>query len=837
MSRETDHDTTTPATTPRLPGRRWEALLQDVRFGLRTLRRSVGYTATAVGVLALGIGANTAIFSVVRGVLLAPLPFRAGDELVILRQSAPAAGVNDAGVSIPELAAYRERLRSVADLVEYHGMSFTLLRRGEPDRVDTGVVSANFFSMLGVKPLLGRTFAAGEDQHGAEAVLVLSHHYWQDKFGADPNIVGAVVEMNDRPHTVVGVLPDYPQYPRRNDVYMPASACPFRDAAGQNLPGGHRSFAALDVFGRLRPGVTREQAAAEVAGVAKTFPRDHASDYRQAPDLTGDVENLRETLVQNARPLLMALAGTTALVLLIACANVANLALARTVRRSRELALRTAVGASRGRLLAQLLTENVLVALLGGVFGVAIAWLSLELLVGFVGRFTSRTTEVALDGTVLTFALATSLVTGILFGVAPALASRRSLMVSFREGGAQSGESASRHRLRSTLVVAQVAVSFVLLVGAALLLRSFYRLATVDLGLDSDRVMSAAYFGNFSTFTPADSLRINSQILERVRQAPGVVSAAVTTAVPLSDISPGVVTLRLDDGRGDDGPRLQADPNVASEGYFETLGVPLVAGRSFRLADSVDAPTVAVINQTLARQWKGDPIGSRFQVEGAQPQPGQDPWVTVVGVVADFQLYAPDQEVPGQYYVSYQQAGGFAGRLIARSAGDPRELGPALKAAVHSVDPLSPVEELQSIGELRRGQLATPRLTAALLTIFAAVALIVTLAGIAGVLGTSVTQRTREIGVRMALGASRGSVLRLVLGQGLALVLLGLVLGVAGALAFSRVLARYLFATAPTDLVAYCAVAAVFVLAALVAAFGPARRATGVQPLVAFKAE
>jgi putative ABC transport system permease protein len=818
--------------------RRWEALLRDSRFGLRTLRRSAGYTCAAVGVLALGIGANSAMFSVIHGVLLRPLPFRDGERLMLVQQSAPAAGLTNAGVAIPELAAYRQRLSALRDLVEYHGMSFTLLDRGEPDRVDTGVVSANFFAVLGIKPLHGRGFVDGDDDHGAEAVLILSHEYWQQKFGGDRRVVGQVVEMNDRPHTIVGVLPDFPQYPRRNDVYMPSSACPFRDQAGQTLPGGFRSFAALTVFGRLAPGASFEGAAAQVAAVSATFVKEHAEDYQQARDLAGRVEPLKDTLVRGARPLLLALAGTTLLVLLIACANVANLSIARTAARRRELALRSAMGAGRGRLLAQLLTENVLVALAGGALGVGLAWLSQEMLIGFVGRFTARTGEVAIDGRVLAFTLVVSLLTGLVFGSAPALLLRRNLMPSLREGTAQAGGGAPRQRLRAGLVVAQVAVSFVLLVGAALLLRSFHRLATVDLGYDGERVMSAAFFGNFTTINQNDALRINSQILDRLRAAPGVQSAAVTTAVPLSNIQPGVVTIRLDDGQGEDGTTLQIDPNVASDGYFETLGIPLLAGRGFRRSDDAGTPSVAVINRSLAQRWRGrEALGARFIFAGGQPPPGQDPWVTVVGIVGDFQLYEPGREVPPQVYLTYRQSGGFAGRVMARTAGDPRHLAPAIRSAVHAVDPKSPVEEVQTVAELRRGQLATPQLTAALLGAFAAVALLVTLSGIAGVVGTSVTQRTRELGVRMALGATRGSVLRLVIGEGFALVAVGLLLGLGGALAFSRLVVRFLFATPPTDPLTYSAVGVVFVLAALLAVLAPARRATAIPPQVAFRTE
>ena len=831
-----------PSSTPSADGRRVgalpAALAQDVRFALRTLRRSPGYAIAVVGVLALGIGANVAMFSVIHGVLLAPLPFRDGEELILVRQSAPGSGIADAGVSIPELADYRARLRTVRDLVEYHTMSFTLLERGEPDRVSTGVVSANFFDVLGVQPALGRGFVDADDDHGAEAVLLLAHDYWRRKFAGDARVIGQVVQMNDRPHTIVGVLPDFPQYPNENDVYMPSSACPFRDQAGQTLAGGHRTFAALSVFGRLAGGATPQGASTEVAAVAAAFPREHPADYQRARELAGRAEVLEETLVEGARPMLLALSGATLLVLLIACANVANLSIGRTTRRARELAVRSAVGAGRGRLFAQMLTESVIVALAGGAAGVLVAWVGHRLLVGFVERFTTRTAQIALDGRVLGFALVASLVTGIVVGTAPALAARRSVSGAVRDDARGSSSGPGRRRFRTGLVVAQVAFSFVLLVGAGLLLRSFHRLSQVQLGYDGRQVMTASFFGNFTSLGPSDTLRIHDDILERLRASPGVVAAALTSAVPLSNIQPGVVTIRLEGGPGGSEPELQIDPNVASDGYFETLGVPLLAGRTFRESDTQDAPSVAVVNASLARAWPGgNALGSRFRFDGAQPPPGRDPWVTVVGVVADFQLYQPDLDVPPQVYLPYQQTGGFAGRVLARAAADPLALADTIERAIHSVDPKSPVEDLQTIAELRRGHLASPQLTAVLLTAFAAVALLVTLSGIAGVVAASVTERTRELGVRMALGASRGAVLRMVLGQGVTMVVVGLALGVGGAYAFGRLLGRFLYATEPTDPLAYGLVAAVFVTATLLATFAPARRATGVEPLIAFKSE
>ncbi len=817
----------------------WSGIGRDVRYGARTLARSPGYSLIAALILALGIGANTAMFSVIHGVLLAPLPFRDSDELVLVRQEAPESNRPNAGVSIPELQEYRARLESVRDLVEYHRMSFTLLDQGEPDRVDTGVVSANFFDVLGVHPVLGRSFVDSDDDLGADAVLILSHEYWIRKFGADPHVVGRVLEMNNRPHTVVGVLPSYPQYPQANDVYMPTSACPFR-AQAEASPTSHRSFSILQVFGRLAPGATAERASGEIAEIAHSFERDHPQDYEaaRAEGLTGEAEPLEEALVSKARAALYVLVGVALLVLIIASANVANLSLARTLRRSRELAVRTALGSSRGRLLRQLVTENLLLSSAGGVLGVVFAWLSTGLLVGFVERFTSRTGQIGLDAPVLAFALLVSVATGVVSALAPALAARRSLASDLRDGGAQAGVGRERHRLRSGLVVAQVAVSFALVVGAALLLESFYRLATTPLGFETQHVMTAAIYGNFtSRARPEDQQRFDTQVLGELRASPGIRAASLTAAVPQSSIVPGRVPVTLE-GFDDGGRReFEADRNFASDQYFETLGVPLLAGRDFRPGDTADAPRVAIVNQSMARFWQGaDPVGRRFTTPGSG---SQGPFTfTVIGVAADYRLYDVARENPAQYYLAVSQNPGRGTRVLVRVAGDPGSAVPAIKEAVHRADPKTPVEDLATIAQIRSStQLAEPRLTATLLSVFALVALAITLAGIGGVIGTSVSQRTRELGVRMALGASRRSVLHTVLRQGLILVAAGIAVGSAGAALFGRLLASFLFQTSATDPRVLAAVAALFLLVSVLAAAGPARRATAIDPLVALRTE
>jgi putative ABC transport system permease protein len=824
-----------------------ETLAADLRYGARALVKRPGYATLAVLTLGLGIGANTAIFSVINGVLLKPLPYEHGDRLVVLQQSRPLSGQPTVGVAIAEYYDYRQRATDVFDgLVEYHQMSFDLINRGEPDRVDTGVVSANFFDLLGIKPIVGRGFVASDDVEGAEAVLMLSHTYWRTKFGGDPNIVGQVFEMNDRPHRVIGVLPNVPHYPQENDVYMPVLACPFRANGERQMAQNRRAFAGLNVFGRLKPGVEAEQAASAVGAICHTFTQDNKPIYR--PETSGfraTTVPVRDALTSGARELLLILLGITGLVLLIACANVANLTLARMLGRDRELAMRAALGAGRGRLVRQLLTESTLLGVCGGLVGIGFAWVTIDMLTTFVGRFTSRTGEVTLDPMVLAFTLGVSVLTGLLFGTLPAVGSRVDLVSALKQGGNQAGDAGGRRRMQGALIVAQVAVSVMLLVGAGLLLASFYRLQRVETGYRSDGVLSAQIYGNFSRYPNAVELRkLYLPVLERLQAAPGVSTAAITNAVPLGGGAPG--TTRFDiEGRVSDDPerRPTADVRVASPQYFATIGVPLRSGRTFNELDNEEAMRVVVINQAMTRYWDGaDPIGGRIALPpppAPRGAPAPEPqWFTVVGVVGDVRQFGLAQETVAQVYVPMRQSPfTFQGQVLVRTAGDPAAFGATLRESVRAVDPNQPVEEVQTLEDLRAEALAAPRLTATLLGVFAALALLVTLAGIGGVIATSVTQRTKEFGLRMALGARRESVLVMVLRQGLTLVAIGLAIGMAGAVAGGRVLSSYLYQTAPRDPMIFAAVAVVFLLAGVLACVIPARRATTVDPLIALRAE
>jgi putative ABC transport system permease protein len=812
-----------------------EEFFADLRYGLRTLVKNPGFATLAVMTLGLGIGANTAIFSVINGVLLKPLPYENGGRLVLVQQSAPRANQQNFGVSIKELYDYRQQLASFEGLVEFHQMSFDLLKRGEPDRVATGVVSPNFFDVLGIKPLYGRTFVPTDDDHGAEAVLVLGHSYWQTKFGGETAIIGQVFQMNDRPHRVVGVLPPVPHYPNEVDVYMPTEACPFRRQAEQNVETNRRAFGALQVFGLLKAGASPETAASEVATVAQRWSQEFPEVYRPALGFQARTAGVLEQLTSGAREMLFILLGTTGLVLLLACANVANLTLARMLRRDRELAMRTALGAGRWRLARQLLTESALLSLFGGIVGLAFAWATIDMLTTFVGRFTARTGEIQLDPGVLGFTLLVSVVTGLVFGTFPALASRINLVNALKAGGKGTSNAGGGHKLQGALIIAQVSVSVVLLVGAGLLLLSFYRLQLVDPGYRGESVMTAEVFTNFTKYPdPAAQRRFYVSLLERLESAPGVTGAAITNAVPLDVLQPGQTRFEVR-GRtyGSPDERPTTDVRIASPGYFPTLGVTLLKGRLFAELDHEDAAPVILINETLARrEWDGrDPIGAEVSANNGRT------WSTVVGVVSDVRTFGLNRESVPQVYIPLRQSGGLGGRLLVRANGGPQQAATIIQEAVRGIDPELPIENVRTLDEIRDRYLATPRLTAILLTVFAALALLVTITGITGVIAQSVSQRTQEFGLRMALGASQNSVLTMVLRQGLALVGVGLVLGIGASFALARVLQSYLYQTTPTDPMTLVGVALAFVVSGTLACLGPAWRATTVDPMLALRAD
>jgi putative ABC transport system permease protein len=806
-----------------------EGLRQDVRYGLRGIRKNPAFAAVVVLTLGLGIGANTAIFSVVNGVLLRPLPYGDPARLVVVRQSLQRPATPSLGFSEKELLDYRSASRTLEGLVEYHTMSFTLLGGREAERVQTGVVSHGFFDFLGVEPLLGRAFRPEDDQPGAEAVLVLSHDYWKRRHGGDPAVVGRVFRMNNRPHTVIGVLPNVPQFPNENDVYMPSSACPFRSAATTRENRGARM---LSVYGRLKPGASLEQARADVATVARRLEADHAGFYPAGSGFTATTVTLGDELTLRARPTLLVLLGAVACVLLIACANVANLMLARMLRRGRELAMRAALGAGRVRLVRQLLVESTLLALLGGALGLALASAGLDLLVRFTARFTTRASEVGIDGWVLGFTLFASVLTGLLFGALPALTARPELAEVMKEENTRAGGGGGPRRARALLVVSQVAFSFMLLIAAGLMLRSFVKLQQVDAGFRPENVLTARLSLNWSKYDEDEKVRrFGQQLIRNLEADPDVRSAALSFSVPLAQAQPFNRRFAIEGRPVEERARPTLDFRVVSPRYFETIGQRLVRGRSFEERDDERAAPVALVNQAFARHYwgDGDPIGSRVSFGGDEER-----WVTIVGVVGDVRYYGLDREPTLELYEPFAQNPGW-GAVLVRTRAEPRAALALMSRAVHAIDPEQPVDRIRTLAEVRAESVASPRLTAILLGIFALVALVITAAGIGGVLALSVSQRTTEIGVRMAMGAERGAVMRMVLEQGLGLVLAGLALGLVGALALSRLVERLLFGVPSTDPLTYAVVAAMLLAAAVAACLLPARRAASVDPLVALR--
>jgi predicted permease len=806
-----------------------ETFLQDLRFGARSMLKNPGFTLVAVLTLALGIGVNTAIFSVVYNVLLRPLPYRQSDRLVVVRQKAPLARVDNMPFSCKEIADYRQA-STLERIAEYHSMTFILLGRSEAERVQTGVVSADFFDMLGVRPILGRTFVPADDQPGAEAVLVLSYGYWQRSHGADPNVVGKTFKMNDRVHTVIGVLPPVPQHPNENDVYMPTSACPFRSAPAFVA---NRNARMMTVLGRLRGDARVEHAQNEIGTIASRLAADYPESYPKNRGYGATAVSLQQDLTRRAQPTFLMLLGTAGLVLLIACANVGNLTLARVVRREREMAIRAALGAGRGRLIRQLLTESVLLAVAGGIVGLLLAAGSLDLLVSFAARFTTRAAEITLNPSVLAFTVVVSCFTGIGFGLVPAFASGANLMSSIKDGAPNATSGPGRQRLRGVLVVAQVSISFMLLIAAGLLLRSLWKLERVNPGFDAVRVLSMQIVPNWSKHrTPAEFRGFYTRVLEQVEGTPGIVSAAISTSFPLNQSAPANNAFQIEGRPVAEGePRPLAEFRSISSRYFETIGIPLVEGRFFTAEDHDEAPGVAIVNQAMVRH--------RFPGEtavGRQIVFGRDRKATIIGVVADSKQRALDQEPADEVYLPFAQNPGGQGLLV-RTTADPLSMVRQLRDAVHEVDSESAVASVQTLEQARTNSLASPRLTAVLVGLFAALALGITVAGISGVMALSVSQRRHEIGVRMALGATSVRVVGMVLGQGMRLVVVGLVLGVAGAFGLTRVFATLLFAVEPTDPPTFVAVASVLVAGAAAACLLPARRATGIDPLLALRSE
>ncbi len=804
---------------------------QDVKYALRQMLRNPGFTVATVLTLALGIGANTAIFSVVHGVLLRPLPYAHGDRVVLVGRRDPALGLEDVRFSVREMQDYRSQVRTLAGVMEYHNMSFTLLGRGEPDRVQTAVVSTNFFAELGVKPLLGRGFRADDDGPSADPVMLLTYDYWRRRFGGDEAIVGQTLRMNERPITVVGVLPPLPRFPGRDDVFIPPSACPFRSAP---FVVNDRNARMVQLYGSLAPGVSPAQAQTEIAAISGRLHKEYPEVYQDNPDPRVPLVGLRDHLIGQFKPTLLVLLAAVGLMLLLACVNVANLTLTRLISRRREVVLRVALGAGRGRLVRQLLTESLLMSLAGGVLGLLGAVAGTGFLVAFVARFTPRASEIGVDGTVLLFTLAASVATGLAFGLFPALQmSRGNLNAALKAEGGQVTAGAARSRFSSAMVIAQVAVSFVLLMAAGLTVRSMLKLYQVNPGFEQQNVLTMTLSLSFAKYRgPEDFAGFFGQLLESLAQHPGVVAAAVASEVPLEGqtMTPAIqIEGRATSSQTD----LHASYHVASEDYFKTMGIPLLKGRVFAGGDSSQGPPVVILNQSLAhRLWPdADPVGKRLGVSSFEGVV----WRSVVGVVGDVKQNGLVQDSGPGFYLPFRQDPWAEMRLFVRTTADPAPMIEEVRAMVRRQDPDQPLAEVRTLEQIYSDSLAPSRVTAMLLSLFAVLAFVITAIGTSGVVAYFVAQRRQEFGIRMALGAAQGSVVGLVLRQAVFLVVAGLVLGALGSLFLDRLLSSLLFGIEANDPVTFAAVTLLLLIVVLLACYGPARRAERIDPLVAMR--
>jgi putative ABC transport system permease protein len=799
-------------------------LLQDTRYAVRTLRRSPGFTLVAGLTLALGIGANTAIFSVVNAAMLQRLPFHDPDRLAMVWETSPASPKPNVANPLNFLE-WRDRNHSFERIAALVETGASLTGDGEPEQISRLIVSDGFFEILGVKPTLGRWFTAQEDQPDASPVVILSAELWQRRYGGDPKILGRTIQMNQLARTVVGVMPAGFRFPQtRADVWQPFGL------ARSNV---NREGRYLSTIARLRPGASIATARADMNVLASALQKEH-------PELDSKwgatVVSLREQTVGNMRTPLLVLLGAVGLVLLIACANVANLTLMRAAGRGREIAIRGALGAGTWRIARQLLVESLLVGAIGGTGGLLIGIWAVRVLTAALPDTIAYSTvkQIRIDTTVLLFAIAASMATGILFGLAPAIkAARSDLQQALRDGGR--GIAGSRSTMRNTLVVAEVALSMMLLVGAGLLIRSFARLASVTPGFDARHVLSMQLSENGVFKDDRSMLAFNSEMLDRVRRIPGVEAAGTSHFLPLGRIIPATGFWRADRPRPNHGEEPVTEVLCVMPGYFAAMSIPIERGRVFTERDRAGAPFAVVVNAALARQkYPGeDALGKKLYIEWGRPETTYE----IVGVVGDVRQQSLDQAAaPGLYLANLQQPTTPV-YLVARTLGDPKQLMREIEREIHAMNRSLAISEVRTMDAYVADSVSEPRFHAILLGGFAALAVLLAAVGIFGVISYAVAQRTQEIGVRRALGAGTAGVMRLVLAQALGLAVLGVAIGLAGALAISRILRTMLFGITATDAVTFVSVAAGLLAVAFLASYLPARRAARIDPMRALRYE
>jgi putative ABC transport system permease protein len=806
-------------------GGRWlEPLWHDLRFGVRMLLKKPGFTLIAVITLSLGIGANTAIFSVVYAALLKPLPYRDPDRLVFLRSTQPNGRLSL--LSFQEFNEFREQSGMFESLAAEVTQSVNLTGVSQPDRLRGGFVSANFFETFKIAPLIGRTFAQGEDGAGAERVVVISQNLWQSRLNSDPNLDGRTLILNDYAHRVIGVVPASFRHPLDEEVEL------WMPGLQTYQPGARPDPTAryLTAMGYLKPGTPLEQVQAELAGVANrlalAYPKENAGRGVR-------LVSAHEYVVRGYRPAMRLLLGAVGLILLIACANVANLLLSRGAARQREFAVRVALGGSRLRLIRQLLTEATLLSLIGGGIGLLIAALGLEALLA-IKPDGLQLREVRLDALAMAFTFGVSVLSGILFGIAPAfqLANTR-LQTALKEGGSGGDEGPFWRRTRGVFVVAQVALSLALLIGSGLLIKSFYNLLQIDLGFEPENVLTMQYRLPRTRFGQGGESQwdFHRQVVERIKEVPGVKSAGLIRGAPLSEYNASAAVVLPDRERPPKGGEPRVYFNTATRGYFETMGIPLLRGRHFDEQDAGDRPPVFLVNQAMASKlWPNeDPIGKQIQILG-NDIPG-----TIIGVVGDSKQQSLWEAQSAQMYAHYGHMPGFNATIVVRTTVEPMSLSQAVREAVWKVDPDQPMWAIRTVERMISSRLGGLRFMMILIGVFAALASVLATVGVYGVMSHAVSQGIREIGIRMVFGANRRDVLLLVIAQGMKLVVAGVALGLLAAFGLTRWLNNLLYEVRPTDPATYLVIALLLTAVALLACYVPARRAAKSDPMNAIR--
>ena len=806
-------------------------LIHDLRYGLRMLAKNPGFTLVAVLTLALGIGANTAIFSVVNAVLLRPLPYPHSDRLVTIWMTIPEMGYSGPGaVCDPDYREWESQNRVFDGIAAFHGQTANLTGSGVPERLQGAEVTASLFPLLGAAPVLGRTFRTEDQEPGHESVVLLSHNLWKRRFGADPAALGKGLTMDGKPFTVAGVMPSGFEFPNQTEFWSPL------------VLSNDCSNAFDQVVARLKPGITLDRARNDLAVISRRLALEHHRDSGEPMGLV----LLKDEMVSNLRLALLILLGAVGLVLLIACANVASLLLARATARQREVAIRKALGASRGRIACQMLTESVLLGILGGGLGLLLAVWGRETLVSLLPRTVmypgviNRMISVTIDPWVLSFTVMISLATGLIFGLAPALqASRGETHTALKESGTTYSAGIRLRSTRSLFVVGELALTVVLLVSAGLLSKSLLHLMNVKPGFDPENVLTMNLVLPPAKYQTEVQMRsFHDAMLERVSALPGVRAAGtISYGLPLG--GGGLAGDFTIEGQHAPAPGVVASKLVVSPGYFRGMGISLLHGRLIAGRDASQSEPVVVVSESFARRfWPGG------QALGHKLQPGfsGSPWYSIVGVVSDVRERGLAKTPPLALYFPYAQAPksflmSFMTLVVRTSTSSPLAVTNAVRSAVQSVDPDMPVFDVASMEQLVERSVSAPRFNATLLGCFAALALILATVGIYGAVSYSVTQRTHEIGIRMALGAERDDVLSLIVRQGMVLTLIGVGIGVLGALALTRFLSSLLYAVKPTDPLTFVAVAFILSIVSLLASYIPARRATKVDPMVALRYE